>query len=288
MGLFGKKTAQQDASSIAQAGHTGGSHSGDGSWSEAGEPSLPGDPKGSRTKGGRGKARKGVDLPAYVLEGREETLGFYSHLAKGKRNWQIIAFLLGVTVLVLVFSLVGMATSSRYIPYVVEQDDMGGARYIGPIEELREPDNAVKAAIVTRWVRDVRTIYSDPAARQDMLYSAYAHVANDASQKLKTYYSDPETDPGRLSQLNISRTVEIEVVIPVPKASGSGTVKEDTYRVQWKERTMKSMNGLPEVQRYEGYFSVVTIPPQSEAKAMQNPYGLYITNYSWSAISDRD
>ena len=272
MGLFGKKAAPPADTPT---------NSGDGSWSEAAGPALPGGKTGQ-------KKQKGSPVPEYVRQGREETMGFYHDQAKGRRNWQVIAFILAATVFVLVITLVGMATSSRYIPYVVEKDDMGGARYIGPIEELREPDNAIKVAVVTRWVRDVRTIYSDPNARQDMLYDAYAHVANDASQKLKSYYSDPETDPGRLSLLNISRDVEIEVILPVPKASGTGPSTEDTYRVQWKERTLKGSSSLPEVQRYEGYFSVVSIPPQTESKAMQNPYGLYITNYSWSAISGRE
>ena len=213
--------------------------------------------------------------------------GFYYDQAKARRNWQLFAFGLLGLVAVLTFAVIGLATSVRYVPYMVETGELGEARYLGPVERLEGVEDRAKPHVLGNWVRDVRSIYGDPSARQDMLYDSYAHTANDALDKLQAYYADPETDPGRLSREGTTRSIEIESVVLVPNPAGVSS-RGETYKVSWRERTKGTGFGGPETQRYEGYFNVIVIPPANDKVAMQNPLGIYVSDFNWGTVSGRE
>ena len=267
MGLFStKKTADSD-------------YAGDGSLGNLPEPSVA---AAAKEKGAR-KGKKGNPNP-FLDQGRTEIYGFFYDQAKGRRNWQIVAFSMMALNAVLVVSLIGLAFSVSHVPYIVERGDMGEARYIGPLEQLQDVEGRAKPAVITRWVKEVRSIYDDPAARQDMLYQSYAHTANDALDKLQAYYADPDTDPGRLSRAGTSRSIEIESIVLVPNPN-QGASASETYKVSWKERTKKSGPGGLSTQRHEGYFSVIVIPPATDEVAARNPLGIYISDFNWGEVS---
>src|SRR5579864_8385580 len=67
-----------------------------------------------------------------ILAGRGAFAGAFGDLARGKRNWQLMAFgLLGLFGIVLV-AYVRLASETRITPYVVEVDRLGPAVAFGP------------------------------------------------------------------------------------------------------------------------------------------------------------
>ena len=98
------------------------------------------------------------------LRGRAEFDSVFSDLAKGKRNWQLIAFgAVGVSA-VLAIGLTTVATQSRITPYVVEVDKLGRAQSFGPAERLTLTDQRVVTSELAGFVRDIRSVVADPAA----------------------------------------------------------------------------------------------------------------------------
>jgi hypothetical protein len=75
-----------------------------------------------------------------VYNARREFASAFGDLAKGKRNWQVIAFVLGGALILQALSVVRLATTARAIPYVVQVDRLGTIANVGPAEALREPD----------------------------------------------------------------------------------------------------------------------------------------------------
>ena len=61
------------------------------------------------------------------LEARREWDERYADLVLGKRNWQIAAGGLLLLSLILASGIVSLCNRSRYIPYVVEVDELGYA-----------------------------------------------------------------------------------------------------------------------------------------------------------------
>ena len=218
--------------------------------------------------------------PPEVLRGRYEFTRQFSDLARGKRNWQLVAFGSLSLLALSVVGLVTLALQSRVVPYVVEVDRLGRAEAIAPAEAVPAISDRVVTAAVARFVADIRTAYPDPVAQRDAVYRAYAHVAGDARGYLEGYFSDPANDP-RQQGRGYRRAVEVTNVLPVPGAVAGGPT---TYRVQWNEREESPREGTRE-RAWEGYLSVTVAPPTTTEAVERNPLGVYVTDLSWSPLA---
>lgn len=215
------------------------------------------------------------------LRGRAEFDSVFADLAKGKRNWQLIAFgAIGIAA-VLAIGLTTVATQSRITPYVVEVDKLGRAQSFGPAERLTLTDQRVVTSELAGFVRDIRSVIADPAAQADLVRQAYALVAESATPFLNAYFSTPANDP-RLLGRDITRLVEVSGVLPVPGAA-PGT---QTWKVSWTETTLpRSGAGAPMVAAWEGYLTTRTVPPTTADHITVNPLGLYVTSINWTELA---
>ena len=223
---------------------------------------------------------RGEKAPPEVLRGRYEFTRQFSDLARGKRNWQLVAF---GSLALLALSVVGLVTlslQSRVVPYVVEVDRLGRAEAIAPADAVPAVEDRVVTAALARFVADIRTAYPDPVAQRDAVYRAYAHVAGDARGYLEGYFSDPANDP-RQQGRGYRRAVEVTNVLPVPGAAEGGPT---TYRVQWNEREESPREGVRE-RAWEGYLSVTVAPPTTTEAVERNPLGVFVTDLSWSPLA---
>ena len=218
--------------------------------------------------------------PPEVLRGRYEFARQFSDLARGKRNWQLVAFGSLALLALSVVGLVTLALQSRVVPYVVEVDALGRAEAIAPADAVPAVEDRVVTAALSSFVSNIRTAYPDPVAQRDAVYRAYAHVAGDARGYLESYFSDPANDP-RQQGKGYRRAVEITNVLPVPGGVEGGP---KTYRVQWNEREESPREGVRE-RAWEGYLSVTVAPPTTTEAVERNPLGVYVTDLSWSPLA---
>lgn len=239
------------------------------------------DPNGTNADRAVSGGSRSPDSP--YLRGRAEFDSVFSDLAKGKRNWQLIAFgAMGVSA-VLAIGLTTLATQSRITPYVVEVDKLGRAQEFGPAERLNLTDQRVVTSELAGFVRDIRSVVADPAAQADIVRQAYAFVAESAAPFLNAYFSAPANDPRVLGR-DVTRLVEVSGVLPVPGAA-PGT---QTWKVSWTETTLPRAGGQPTVSAWEGYFTTRTVPPTTADRITVNPLGLYVTSINWTQLAARD
>ncbi|MDT0632946.1 type IV secretion system protein [Rubrivirga litoralis] len=215
-----------------------------------------------------------------VAEGRHEFTRTFSDLAKGKRNWQLVAVfslaLLGISLV----GLVTLALQSRTVPYVVEVDRLGRVEAVAPAEAVPAASDRVVIASLARFVSDIRTIYSDPVAQRDAVFRAYSYIAGDARDFLEGYFSDPQNDPRALAA-ELRRSVEIVSVLPIPTGSDD---EDRVYRVRWNEAEVSTRGGTRE-RAWEGYMTVEVQPPVTTEGIQRNPLGVFVTDLSWSALA---
>ena len=241
-------------------------------------------------------------VPPY-LRGRAEFDSVFGDLARGKRNWQLVAFgSLGVSAL-LAGGLVTLATQSRITPYVVEVDRLGRAQAFGPAERLHLTDQRVVTSQLAAFVRDLRVVVGDHAVQGDLVRRAYAFADQSAATFLNTYFGDVANDP-RLLGRDQSRIVEVTSVLPVPgpamaapnagagqsrKAEQGSAGLPATWKVTWTETTIpRALGGAPEVSAWEGYLTTRLAPPRDAERITVNPLGLYVTSVTWTRLSVRD
>jgi type IV secretory pathway TrbF-like protein len=227
----------------------------------------------------------GQAIDERAMRGRAEFQSVFSDLAKGKRNWQLVAFGLLGTTIVLAVGLVSSSRQSRITPYVVEVDRLGRAQAFGPAEQLRVTDQRIVRAEIASFVRDIRTVLGDPSAQADLVRRAYAFVDQDAGLFLSQYYTSPANDP-RLLGRELTRLVDVSSVLPVP--GGAPRAATATWKVSWTETSLpRGAGGLPSESAWEGYFTTRTVPPTTAERITVNPLGLYITSINWTQLAER-
>ena len=211
-----------------------------------------------------------------IIAGRLEFTNQFAHLAQGKRNWQIAAFMSLGLLIVVTGAYIHLASTSRITPYVVEVDALGQARAFGPAEKQLAVDDRLTIHQLSLFVRNIRTVYRDPLAQKDMIVRAYAFADAGAQEWLNGYFRDPENDP-RLLARHLSRRVEVKSVIRVPDS--------ESWKVSWVEVETPAGTTTKRRSAWEGYLTVRQVPPASTATIDYNPLGLYITALNWTQVS---
>ena len=194
---------------------------------------------------------------------------FYG-LARGKRNWQIVAGALLLANLVLAVALTWLSTQSRVTPFVVEVDRSGQAVAFGPAEKLRKTDERMLRYELGMYVRDIRTVLVDAVAQNELLTRAYAHTRGSSVAFLNDHFTrfNPFETANR-------RRVDVEVRSILQ-------LSENTWQIQWLE-TARSLEGrTDEPQVWQAVVSVEEDPPETTEAILTNPLGLYITEIHWT------
>ena len=211
----------------------------------------------------------------YII-GRREFADQFAHLAKGKRNWQIAAFLSLGLLAVVTLAYIRLASTSRITPYIVEVDQLGQARAFGPAEQLAPADARLIRSQLSLFIRNVRTVYRDAAAQKDLINRAYAFIDADAQEWLNGYFREPENDP-RLLGRRLTRRVEVKSIVRLPES--------ESWKVSWVETQTPHGTDVQQRTAWEGYLTVRQVPPTTAATIEYNPLGLFITAINWTQVS---
>ena len=218
------------------------------------------------------------------MRGRAEFNTVFGDLAKGKRNWQIVAFCALAIGFVLAAGLTAVATQSRITPYVVEVDQLGRAQAFGPADQMQAVDQRVIVAQLARFVRDIRTVLGDAAGQADLIKRAYAFVDQRATPFLNEYFTSPANDP-RILGKDLTRLVEISSILAVPTTTSDGS---QTWKVSWTESVLpRAGGGAATESAWEGYFTTRISPPTTLDRITVNPLGLYVTSINWTELAKR-
>jgi type IV secretion system protein TrbF len=216
------------------------------------------------------------NTPSFVEAARREFAGVFGDLARGKRNWQVMAFALAGVLAIVVLAYVRLAASTRLVPYVVEVDRLGQVVGAGAAEPMRSPDDRLIASQLAQFVRNLRTVLplAAASAQAEMVRRGYAFVAPEAAGFLNDYFARPDNDP-RVLGARITRRVDITSVLRVP---GSGV-----WTVRWSEAEAPVGSDAPtRTTAWEAYVAAKVVPPSTMDGLQDNPLGLYVTSITWT------
>jgi type IV secretion system protein VirB5 len=228
------------------------------------------------------KLANSIGADPRFLTARHEFANAFGDLARGKRNWQLVAFWsLGLLTLC-VISYVRIASSARVVPYLVEVDKLGQVMTVREADIMRAPEPRLVASQLAGFVRAVRTVLpaSPPRVQADLMRRAYMFVdqGSSAAVMLNTYFADPLHDPRVLGQ-TITRQVEIASTLPVPASP--------TWKIRWTETEYPLIAGmLTHVTAWEGYVTVRLQAPATADAVQDNPLGVFITSINWTQVTD--
>ncbi len=223
--------------------------------------------------GGASRAEPGSGHP--YLQGRREFERFFGDLAERRRTWQTVAIAALALNAVLTAGYVRLSLTHRVVPYVVELDALGETRLAAKLAAMPPPERAVVAAL-RRFVHNLRTVPSDARLLNVRLRTAQAFAAGQALESMVRGIRLEEESIHRMLQRADTRYVtEISGVLRVP---GGARI----YRVTWREKTTSDTEEAD--QALEGYFELHVQAPEDEAAILENPLGIFVTDYTLSRL----
>jgi type IV secretory pathway TrbF-like protein len=216
----------------------------------------------------------------HIIAARNEFANVFGDLARGKRNWQLIAFLLAGVLGIVTLAYVRLASASRVVPYIVEVDKLRQITAAGPAERMPPPDQRLVASQLAQFLRAIRTVLpaSAAAGQAEMIRRGYAFVAPEAAGFLNDYFASPRNDPRALGA-RLTRQVDVTGVLRVPNS--------DVWRLQWTEVERSTQPGGPiRTTAWEGYATVKLVPPATVDAIQDNPLGLFVTTINWTQVGE--
>ncbi len=184
---------------------------------------------GPRSADGVGTPSSALADSSPFLAARTEFTNAFGDLARGKRNWQLMAFGLGGLLALVTVAYVHLAASARVVPYIVQVDRLGQVMAVGRADAVPRPDDRLIASELAQFVRAIRTVLPAPAAaaQAELLQRGYAFAAPGARPRSSTPTSlQPAHDP-RVLGIHLTREVDVASVLRIPNS--------DVWQLRWTE-----------------------------------------------------
>ena len=219
-------------------------------------------------------ALKDSDLSNPYLAARKEWDERYGSLIRRAQHWRVAAVLALLVALAEAVVILGVATRPKTIPYVIAVDSLGRVVASGPVERSTPVDQRMKAAALTSWVQDLRSVTSDGLAQRRAIDRVYAMIGSGtAAQTLVTEFYRANQPFERANK----ETVQVDVNTILPTT-------EHTYEVDWTETARDTSGAVVSVGRWKAILTVALNPPTDENVLRVNPFGVYVMNVNWSKV----
>jgi len=185
------------------------------------------------------------------------------------RTWRTATFCSLALAGAMAAGVVVLALRPAAVPFVIEANETGEARLVGPATGSYVPSDAQLSWHLARFIEMIRGLPSDAIVVRQNWLRAYDWTTQGGAQVLNAMAKedDPFAKVGK-------RTVAVEV-ISVVRAS------PDSFQLRWRESTYAS-GTLIDVERYSGVASIVIAPSSSPEQLAKNPLGLYVHAFNWS------
>jgi type IV secretory pathway TrbF-like protein/predicted MFS family arabinose efflux permease len=192
------------------------------------------------------------------LDSAERQVSFWRLAGLGSAS---LAALLGLTLAV-------SAVRANVTPHTVATARLDQHLAVLPKMEATAPSDAQIAYVLTRFIKNIRSVSTDPVVVRANWIDALDHVTGRGARTLNDYARDesPFTKIGR-------RTVTVEIT-EVVRASAA------TFDVGWEERIFEA-GAVAKSERFKGVVAIVFKSPIATATISKNPLGLYVDRFTW-------
>ena len=193
----------------------------------------------------------------------------YMNMSMMIKKWQVAFLISSVTAILLALVIAKVATESRVQPFVVETNQ-GMPYAMVAMQSLSPRDQKLINFAVNQFIINTRTVLSDPKAEELLLNKAYAYSADEALQTLQDYFA--QNNPFTRAQ---KYTISVNIVDAMP-------LSKNTWQITWDE-TQRFINSDQPPVTTRWMANLAYKFGEVNPKFMNdNPFGLYITQLSWS------
>lgn len=189
-------------------------------------------------------------------------------------NWRKMAVILSIIVLTLIIALIISNNQPKYIPYIVEV----GAQEVTNIARAEvgyKPQAAQIKHYLIKFVEKIRSWSIDEEVNKKWLNEAYSMLTPKTANKFDQYFTAEHTL--NLLKSGYSKTVAV---------NSFTQVTTNVYQLQWLEETFDTGGVVITKEKFTGFATIKILAPSSEQSILQNPLGIWLTDFSWSKVMD--
>jgi type IV secretion system protein VirB5 len=189
----------------------------------------------------------------------------YGDQIRRAHNWRALAFACSLIALVATAGVVWISARSRIVPFVVVTDNLGRPVASGLADQASSADDQFKRFVLIEWLENLRLVTTDGIAQRKAIDRVYSHIAS--GSPAQTLISD--------FYRNNQPSVDVQSVLQN---------SEQTFEIEWVETIRDLYGAVKEKDRWKGSFSIAINPPKDERLARINPFGIYVTQATWSRV----
>ena len=202
-------------------------------------------------------------------------------IISSRQIWQATALLALLVSIAAVGGIIYIGSQSRFIPYIVEVDQLGQANAVKRADRASDVDVRVVHSMIASFVRDARMVSFDRNVQNDAIWRVFSKLqsSDSATNKITDYMKDPATSPTKRAELH-SIGVEISSVLQQTA---------ETWEVNWTEKVWDRQGIRIEQYRMRGLITVYIVPPTTattEEEIRRNPVGIFVRDFTWSRIAE--
>jgi type IV secretion system protein VirB5 len=206
------------------------------------------------------------------IAGMDEYMERYGNLTAIASTWRRISFILSLFCFLCGSFVIFMSGSVRTVPFIVEVDRHGYEIAVKPVEPSGIDDRLIISRL-GRFITNFRTVLNDDVAQVVYIDFVYKSVPNESAAYKKVMEFYQKNNPLLIAASEkITNFVELKSILPL---GNSGK----TWRGEWEEKRMSAGN-LLSVKSFAGLFEIEVSPPSEIKDIMENPLGLFVTDFS--------
>ena len=213
------------------------------------------------------------------LRGRAAWNDMYGSVVERNTKYFAACILLALALMISVISLAYMGSQSKIQPYIVQVGMNGDIVDVSSASKSPDITEKIIKYFLQQFIINIRSISGDNIVEKNMLAKVYASVntANNANalSMIKAYIQG--NNPFALNS-QLTNQINIESIF---------SVSQDTYQISWEELRRSVDGRLISRTYYTGQLSYKIAPSTSENYKF-NPFGIYITNITWSQVQTEE
>lgn len=243
------------------------------------KPSSNTDPRRNNEPMEGGRRAGEVENP--YLAARRTWNDHIGSLVSQRQSWQVI----GILSLLIAFGGVGgvivIGSQSKFIPYVVQVDNLGQVMAAGPVDAANKPPPRVVHASVSEFISDARLVTPDVALQRKAVFRVYHKLSSKdpATAKMNEWLNG--TDESSPFKRAAKEMVSVEIKSVLPQTP-------DTWQVDWVETT-RDRQGVVKappvtMRALVTTYTAETTSQTTEEQVRNNPLSIFVRDFSWSRL----
>ncbi len=221
---------------------------------------------------------KDTDKSNFYLSGRQEWLERYGSYIKQAKNWRLMAFGSLAISFVFAIGIVYEADRVHNVPYVFEVNKLGQQVELGKAVESGSFNEPVIRHVVSRFVWLLYTKNPSKSTQKSFISESFDYVSSKAGDALDHFYL--QHHPYEAYEKG---TFGTSVHITSAETIGDVTNTKGSYIVDFSVKTYNKHGALIKTQDYQGTINYKVITPSQNPNILEgNPFGIYITSFSFS------